>query len=269
MVPAPAGMGDSHESIMEALARRVSDRRMLALIKGWLRCGVMEEGKLRTTTALAPQGGVISPLLANLVFHNLDAELSVHREWAAFVRYADDGLVLTWTRAQAERALEIVKKAVQQHGTELNSEKTRVARLEQGVDFLGFHVQRAPSKLDAKKTYTYRWPSRKAEDAVRGRIRDVMAERAHLKQSLPDLLREKVNPILRGWGSYFRHGNSTEVFKRVDRYVFQRAVIFENRRRQRPGRNQARQLPPERLQAMGAHMLTGTVRPGAPGARHT
>ena len=257
----------AHESIMRALARRVSDRRMLAVIKGWLRCGVMEEGKVRTTTAGTPQGGVASPLLANLVFHHLDAALSVHREWATFVRYADDGLVLTRTRAQAERALEIVKETVQQHGMELNSEKTRIARLEQGVDFLGFHVQRAPSRLDPSKTYTYRWPSRKAEDAVRERIRATMAERAHLKLSLPDLLREKVNPTLRGWGSYFRYGNSTEVFHRVDCYVYQRAVIFENHKRQRKGRHRMRGMTYGHFQRMGVHTLTGTTRPGAPDAR--
>ena len=145
----------AHESIMEALARRVSDRRMLALIKGWLRCGVMEEGKLRTTTAGTPQGGVISPLLANLVFHDLDVELSAHREWAAFVRYADDGLVLTWTRAQAERALEIVKKAVQQHGMELNSEKTRIAGLSMAWTSWAFTCnERHQSSMRRRPTHT-------------------------------------------------------------------------------------------------------------------
>ncbi|MGC8489377.1 MAG: group II intron reverse transcriptase/maturase, partial [Clostridia bacterium] len=112
----------AHESIMQALARRVSDRRMLGLIKGWLRCGVMEEGRLRTTTAGTPQGGVISPLLANLVFHHLDEALNHLGRWATFARYADDGLVLTWTRAQAEHALEVVKDTVQRHGMELNVE---------------------------------------------------------------------------------------------------------------------------------------------------
>ena len=94
-----------------------------------------------------------------------------------------------------------------------------------------------------------------------------MAERAHLKLSLPDLLREKVNPILRGWGSYFCHGNSTEVFKRVDRYVYQRAVIFENRKRQRPGRSQRRGLTYGHLQDMGVYTLAGTVRLGTADAR--
>ena len=259
----------AHESIMQALARRVSDRRMLGLIKGWLRCGVMEEGRLRTTTAGTPQGGVISPLLANLVFHHLDEALNHLGRWATFARYADDGLVLTWTRAQAEHALEVVKDTVQRHGMELNVEKTRISRLEEGVDFLGFHIRRRPSHRDRTKVYTYRWPSRRAEASVREKVRIRMEDRRHLSMSLPELLREKVNPILRGWGSYFRYGNSTDVFQRIDRYVYQRAVIFENHKRQRRGRNQARQLPPERLQAMGAHMLTGTVRPGAPGARHT
>ena len=257
----------AHESIIQALSRRVSDRRMTALIKGWLRCGVMEEGQHRTTTAGTPQGGVVSPLLANLVFHDLDTAMSRHPEWATFVRYADDGLVLTRTREQAERALEIVKETVQRHGMELNSEKTRIARLEQGVDFLGFHVQRAPSKLNPNKTYTYRWPARKAEAAVRERIRNTMAGRAHLSLSLPQLLRERVNPILRGWGAYFRYGNSTEVFQRIDRYVHARAIIFENHKRQRPGRHQARGLTYKRLQQMGVHTLNGTILPGSPDAR--
>lgn len=257
----------AHESIMQALARRVSDRRLRALVRGWLRCGVMEEGRLRTTAAGTPQGGVISPLLANLVFHRLDQALSKLHSGATFVRYADDGLVLTWSERQAQKALQIVESTIQQDGMQLNTEKSRVARLEEGVDFLGFHVRRQPSRLNRTKTYTYRWPSRKAEQAARARIREIMADPSVLEMSLPNLLRAKVNPILRGWGSYFRYGNSAAQFDRMDRYVHRRAIIFENRKHQRLGRNRARGLTYDRLIEMGLYALRGTIRPGAPGAR--
>ena len=257
----------AHESIMQALARRVSDRRMLALIRSWLRCGVMEDGQFRSTTAGTPQGGVISPLLANLVFHNLDQALGKLRHAATFIRYADDGLVLTWSERQARQALEIVESAITADGMQLNTEKTRIARLEEGIDFLGFHVRRQPSRLNRNKTYTYRWPSRKAEHAARTRIREIMADPSVRWMSLPDLLNEKVNPILRGWGSYFRYGNSAAQFDRMDRYVHRRAIIFENRKHQRWGRNRVRGLTYDRLLRMGLHALRGTILPGAPDAR--
>ena len=257
----------AHESIMQALARRVSDRRMLALIRSWLRCGVMEDGQFRSTTAGTPQGGVISPLLANLVFHNLDQALGKLRHAATFIRYADDGLVLTWSERQARQALEIVESAITADGMQLNTEKTRIARLEEGIDFLGFHVRRQPSRLNRNKTYTYRWPSRKAEHAARTRIREIMADPSVRWMSLPDLLNEKVNPILRGWGSYFRYGNSAAQFDRMDRYVHRRAIIFENRKHQRRGRNRVRGLTYDRLLRMGLHALRGTILPGAPDAR--
>ena len=259
----------AHRSIMQALAGRVSDRQMLALVKAWLRCGVMEEGRVHPTSTGTPQGGVISPLLANLVFHHLDEALMHIGPRITFVRYADDGLVLTRTRAQAEQALATIKATVQQDGMTLHDEKTRVARLEDGIEFLGFHVRRQPSKLDRSKTYTYRWPSPRAERAIRERIRAIMTNRRYLAWGLAIVLRDKVNPVLRGWGSYFRYGNSTASFQRIDRYVHQRAVIFENHRRQRTGRHQVRELSYGQLQRLGVHTLTGTIRPGAPDARRT
>lgn len=257
----------AHESIMQALARRVNDRRMLALIRGWLRCGVMEDGRFRTTTAGTPQGGVISPLLANLVFHKLDQALGKLRNAVTFIRYADDGLVLTWSERQARQALALVESTITADGMQLNTEKTRIARLEDGIDFLGFHVRRQPSRLNRMRTYTYRWPSRKAEQAVRTRIREIMADPSVRWMSLPDLLHEKVNPILRGWGSYFRYGNSAAQFDRMDRYVHRRAIIFENRKHQRRGRNRVRGLTYDRLLRIGLHALRGSILPGAPDAR--
>jgi len=264
------------ELLMEKLARRICDRRVLKLLRQWLRAGVMEDGTVRTATAGTPQGGVISPLLANVYLDDLD------RIWTAtcshlgrLVRYADDFVILCRTRPQAEAALEKVRAILGQLRLQLHPTKTRLVELglgKEGFEFLGCHLRIVRSHFKGR-TYLFRWPSAQAMKAVRRRIHDLTARRCRAgMKDIREVIR-RLNPVLRGWGGYFRTGNASDKFNQIDRYVRHRLVrLMERRggqRRWRPGTRPFRrsQWPYKRFVAdHGLHKLLGTVR--YPGGAH-
>ena len=259
-----------HGQLMRLVERRVLDRRVLRLIRQWLQAGVLADGRLQETVTGTPQGGVISPLLANIYLHELDRAWVEGGNGGQMVRYADDGVVLCKTRAQAEQALALVREILAGLGLELHPDKTKVVDLtegREGLDFLGCHFHaRCSGRLLERgicRYYLQRWPSQRAMKRVRQRVKALTGRsRRHtdLREVITDL-----NRVLRGWGGYFRSGNAADKFTQLDRYVvwrLHRLLVRRYGRNLHAGR--ADGWTREWFEGHGLYRLRGTVRyPGA------
>jgi group II intron reverse transcriptase/maturase len=206
-----------HDALLDQIERRVCDRRTLKLLRGWLRAGVFEGGIVSAIEAGTPQGSPISPLLANIALHVLDeAWAGGGRRHGELVKYADDLVILCATREQAEQARELVAAVLDGLGLRLHPEKTRIAHLSKGAEgfvFLGFEHRMRESWKQPGRWYLHKWPSRRAMASIRGKIR---ARTDRRYASLPlEWAVEDLNRVLRGWGNYFRYGNSARKFRRL------------------------------------------------------
>jgi group II intron reverse transcriptase/maturase len=256
------------------VALRISDRRVLKLLRQWLAAGVMDEGEWTRTVAGTPQGGVISPLLSNIYLHVLD------RVWedrcahlGTLVRYADDFVVMCDTKAAVEEAQRRVSVVLTRLGLELHPEKTRTVDLSRGgagFDFLGCHLHKRMSGPIWERTrkrvfYLHRWPSQRAMARVRARVR-ALTRRSRCHTDLRRVIAD-VNPVIRGWGQYFRTGNAAVKFIQIDRYVEERLrglLLKRAGSRLRPGRAAGWYRP--FFEALGLYRLRGTIQ--YPGVAH-
>jgi len=255
--------GIDQEKLVALVKERVCDRKVLKLIGQWLRAGVMEDGGVRETLAGTPQGGVISPLLANIYLHYLD------RLWASkcshlgvLVRYADDFVVMCRTQSQANEARRRIEVVMQRLGLSLHPEKTRIVRLnwgKAGFDFLGWHVHKRRSiQRNPRWHFVQRWPSPKAMKRIRDRVHELTDARTAGTSDVKQVI-ATLNPILRGWGNYFRTGNPDRQFNAIDTYVRERLNRWQHRRGGQRSRFRFEAWPHARYYGLGLHRLQGTV----------
>ena len=220
-----------HDRLMEAVEERIYDRKLLKLVRAMLRAGVMESGAVRHSVTGTPQGGVVSPLLANVYLHRVDREWET-RGRGVLVRYADDLVVLCGTQREADAALALLRELVAELGLELKAEKTRIVHLAEGgegLEFLGFEHRWVRARRGSNLRFLARFPSRRAMQHARDRIRE-MTVRSRLVLSVERIVQE-VNRLLRGWAGYFRYGNVAKSFRKLSAYAALRLVVWWGKRR--------------------------------------
>jgi RNA-directed DNA polymerase len=231
----------SHSALMDRLRRRVKDKRVCALVKAFLKSGVFTElGTRETTYTGTPQGGILSPLLANIALSALDDHFD--QEWRQhmstshqrakrrrlglanyrIIRYADDFVILvSGDRHHAEELREEVSAVLAPLGLRLAPEKTAVVHIDEGFDFLGFHIRRQ-RKRGTQEWHVYTKPSKKAIQSIKDKV-SAKTYRSTRHEDLDDVLRG-VNQSLAGWANYFRHGSSKAVFSVVDNHAWNRLM---------------------------------------------
>ncbi len=235
-----------HTALMGRVRHRIGDKRVLGLVKAFLKAGVLsEDGNSRETITGTPQGGILSPLLANIALSVLDEHFT--QKWEALgppwtrakrcragepamriVRYADDFVVMIrGTRDDAEALWGEVAAVLAPMGLRLSEEKTRVCHIDEGFDFLGWRIQRRNWRGRTGKKAIYTYPSKKSLASIIGKTRLLTRRAKH--RTLKDLLR-RLNPVLRGWCNYFRHGVSSRTFNYVDHFAFWRIVGWLRKR---------------------------------------
>ncbi len=209
---------------------------------------------------------MISPLLANIYLHILDRAWS-KRDCGRLVRYADDAVVMCRSREEAEAALELVREVLSELGLELHPEKTRIVDLREGregFDFLGchFHARVSGRLLEQGKRvyYLHRWPSAGSMKRVRQRVKELTGRNRNGVKDVRVLIKG-LNPVLRGWGEYFRTGNAALKFNQLDSYLWRRLRRFLVKRHGRNlGAGRAAQWTQEWFWQLGLHRFRGTVR---------
>ena len=236
----------SHSALLGRVRARVGDKRVLALVKAFLKAGILDEDRvLRGTDAGTPQGSILSPLLSNVALSVLDEyvaqapggpgasrndRLTRRRHGLPnyrLSRYADDWcLVVSGTKADAEALREEVAGVLSTMGLRLSEEKTLITHIDEGLDFLGWHIQRR-RKRGTSRRYVYTYPSHKAVKAVTGKVKTRC--RQNLNLPLATLLRQ-LNPVLQGWTAYFRPGVSSIAFGYLRAFTWRQVVRWLRRK---------------------------------------
>lgn len=219
----------NQEKLMKLVEMRISDRRVLKLIRQWLRAGVMEEGQIRKSELGTPQGGVISPLLANIYLNYFD---TLWERYGASIgvltRYADDFVVVCRTRTDAQRAMRLIQQIMERLELTLHPTKTKLVGLwdgKEGFDFLGMHFRKAKAE-NAKGVFYYtiqHWLTKKAEKHIRDVIKERLAPPSAREQSLWSHI-VYLRPKIHGWRNYYTTKWNTRKMKSLDFYIVYRFV---------------------------------------------
>ena len=223
-----------HEKLLTLVAQRVADGRVLTLIERMLTAGAMQNGRLFPTTQGTPQGGVVSPLLSNILLTPFDREM--RRRGYQLTRYADDWAVTCRSRQEAEAALRCAAKILATLGVQLNLRKTRIVHVRRGVAFLGYTIKRGQRALSlpaamitskARHGGLYAYPTQKSIDRFKDSVRRKTQRRIPLRTA--ELIRE-LNPVIRGWGEYYKRAHVRRLFNQLDRWIVRRLWSHRYRR---------------------------------------
>ncbi|PCC69623.1 Group II intron, maturase-specific domain [Nannocystis exedens] len=256
-----------HERLIKLVEMRISDRRVLELVRQWLEAGVMEDGEVTAMLSGTPQGGVISPLLSNIDLAVLDKLWRRrHAHLGELVRDCDDFVILCRTRKACEGAESRVREILRR--LELHPEKTRRVELRwgrQGFDFLGCHLRKRMSgpiwEREHRRVYfLQRWPSARSMTRVRQRVKELTGRNRNGVKDVRVIIRD-IDPVLRGWGNYFRTGNAYAKFNQIDTSVWQRLHSFMVKRKGRHlHAGEAEVWTRTFFHNHGLHRLRGTVK---------
>lgn len=217
-----------HRELLDMIGTRIVDGKILRLIKMILEAGVMEE-EIKRDDKGTPQGGVISPLLANIYLDKIDKGWKPYNTFSRLVRYADDFVIITKYRVKEK--FERIKAIIEGLKLKMKEEKTKVIDTTKGsFDFLGYTIRKAKNRRNKYVTYIY--PTKKSENRAREKTRQVTSSRKPLK--VEDIIKP-LNSVIRGWANYYRIGNSTKSFNRISWYAENRIRKFMRRRGQETG----------------------------------
>jgi len=235
-----------HAALMHRVRHRVGDKRVLALIKAFLKAGILsQDQQIRNTETGTPQGGILSPLLANIALSVLDEHFAQIEGGPAasgwerrnrrrrgqanyrLIRYADDFLVMvSGDREHAERMRDVVAAVLMPMGLRLSEAKTMITHIDEGLDFLGWRIRRH-RKRGTTRRYVYTYPAKKALKAVMAKVKTICRQNSN--EPLKVLL-HRLNPVLRGWATYFRSGASASTFQYLSKYAWERVMGWIRRK---------------------------------------
>ena len=214
-----------HKKLLTLVAQRIADGRVLRLIQAMLKAGSYGKGQLFPTERGTPQGGVVSPVLSNILLTPFDREM--RQRGYQLTRYADDWVVTCKSAAEARSAVEAARRILKQLGVELHPQKTRIVHVQHGFEFLGYKIKRGKklhlpeSKIrsQARSGALYAYPREKSIQRFQDQVRQRTKRRVPLKTK--ELIAE-LNPLLRGWGEYYKRAQVRKLFQRLDGWILRR-----------------------------------------------
>jgi len=214
-----------HEKLLTLVAQRIADGRVLRLIRAMLKAGSYGKGRLFPSERGTPQGSVVSPLLSNILLTPFDQEM--RRKGYQLTRFADDWVITCTSAAEARAAIAAALRILSELGVQLHPQKTRVVHVQRGFEFLGYLVRRGkqlqlpPSKIvtGAKSRGLYVYPREKSIQRFKDRVRQLTRRGVPLKTK--DLI-EQLNPVLRGWGHYYKRAHVRTLFNKLDHWIERR-----------------------------------------------
>ncbi|MFC0335892.1 group II intron reverse transcriptase/maturase [Paenibacillus sepulcri] len=230
-----------HDKLMALVEQRISDRRILKLIRKWLEAGYIKDNQFHVTEIGSPQGGVISPLLANIYLNYLDTIWErKFSHLGTLVRFADDLVILCNRKEQSLEAIDVLKAVFAKLELTMNTKKSKLVNLwidKKGFDFLGYHHRRLPILREGGRVahILRSFPSKKAMEKMRTQVKEVTARRNRLMWSLNDMVKV-LNPKIQGWRNYYTAidpGVSNGFLRKIDWYIHKRLALFWNKKHKR------------------------------------